>query len=70
MPTSLARKIQQRISRKDERLIQVIIYQTSDPTGSKLEISGNHIGAWLPNGLFLTSGGVDKGKNNTAVTLP
>ncbi|WP_280682948.1 coenzyme F420-0:L-glutamate ligase [Lactobacillus kimbladii] len=70
VPTSLARKIQQRISRKDERLIQVIIYQASDPTGSKLEISGNHIGAWLPNGLFLTSCGVDKGKNNTAITLP
>ena len=70
VPTPLAQKIQQRIPRKDERLIQVIIDQTGDSTGSKLEISGNHIGAWLPNGLFLTSGGVDKGKNNTAITLP
>ena len=70
VPTPLAQKIQQRIPRKDEHLIQVIIDQTGDSTGSKLEISGNHIGAWLPNGLFLTSGGVDKGKNNTAITLP
>ena len=69
-PTSVAKIIHQRIPRKDARLIQVIIDQTADPSGSKLEISGNHIGAWLPNGLFLTSGGVDKGKNNTAITLP
>ena len=69
-PTSVAKRIHQRIPRKDARLIQVIIDQTADPSGSKLEISGNHIGAWLPNGLFLTSGGVDKGKNNTAITLP
>ena len=69
-PTSLAKRIHQRIPRKDARLIQVIIDQTADPSGSKLEVSGNHIGAWLPNGLFLTSGGVDKGKNNTAITLP
>lgn len=48
----------------------MIIDQTDDPTGSKLEICGNHFGAWLPNGLFLTSGGVDKSKNNTAITLP
>jgi len=68
--TSFAQKIHQLVPRKDERLIQVIIDQTGDPTGSKLEISGNHIGAWLPNGLFLTSGGVDKSKNNTVITLP
>lgn len=69
-PSSVAKRIHQCIPRKDARLIQVIIDQTADPSGSKLEISGNHIGAWLPNGLFLTSGGVDKGKNNTAIILP
>ena len=69
-PTSVAKRIHQRIPRKDASLIQVIIDQTADPSGSKLEVNGNHIGAWLPNGLFLTSGGVDKGKNNTAITLP
>ena len=69
-PTSVAKRIHQRIPRKDASLIQVIIDQTADPSGSKLEVSGNHIGAWLPNGLFLTSGGVDKGKNNTAIILP
>lgn len=69
-PTSVAKRIHQRIPRKDASLIQVIIDQTADPSDSKLEISENHIGAWLPNGLFLTSGGVDKGKNNTAIILP
>lgn len=35
-----------------------------------MEISGKHIGAWSPNGLFLTSAGVDKGPINTAIALP
>lgn len=69
-PSSLAEKIHEQIPRKDARLIQVIINQTGDPTGKRLEISGSHIGAWLPNGLFLTSAGVDKGKDNSAITLP
>ena len=69
-PSSLAEKIHKQIPRKDARLIQVIINQTGDPTGKHLEVSGSHIGAWLPNGLFLTSAGVDKGKDNFAITLP
>ncbi|MGL6206617.1 MAG: coenzyme F420-0:L-glutamate ligase [Lactobacillus panisapium] len=69
-PTSLAEKIHKQIPRKDAGLIQVIINQTGDPTGKHLEVSGSHIGAWLPNGLFLTSAGVDKGKDNFAITLP
>ena len=69
-PSSLAEKIHKQIPRKDARLIQVIINQTGDPSGKHLEISGYHIGAWLPNGLFLTSAGVDKGKDNFAITLP
>lgn len=44
-PTSVAKRIHQRIPRKDAGLIQVIIDQTSGSTGSKLEICGNHIGA-------------------------
>ena len=44
VPTSLARKIQQRISRKDERLIQVIIYQTSDPTRNCCSFSNEKAG--------------------------
>lgn len=70
IPSLLAQKIHAQIPQKDSRLIQVIIDQTGDPTGKRLEISGKHIGAWLPNGLFLTSAGVDKGPNNTAITLP
>ena len=56
--------------RKDPRLIQVIIDQTQDPTGKKLQIENNFIGAFLPNGLFLTSGGVDKYHDNIVLTLP
>ena len=70
VPSALAQKIHKQIPRKDSRLIQVIIDQTGDSTGKRLEMDDGYIGAWLPNGLCLTSGGVDKGENNTAITLP
>ena len=60
----------QQIPRKDPRLIQIIIDQTSDKSGKKLQISKNFIGGWLPNGLFLTSAGVDKIDAGTAIVLP
>ena len=69
-PSQLALRLHQQIPRKDPRLIQVIIDQTEDKNGKKLQISKNFIGGWLPNGLFLTSAGVDKLDANTAMVLP
>lgn len=69
-PSQLALCLHQQIPRKDLRLIQIIIDQTSDKSGKKLQISKNFIGGWLPNGLFLTSAGVDKIDAGTAIVLP
>lgn len=69
-PSQLALCLHQQIPRKDPRLIQIIIDQTSDKSGRKLQISKNFIGGWLPNGLFLTSTGVDKIDAGTAIVLP
>ena len=69
-PSQVALRLHQQIPRKDPRLIQIIIDQTSDKSGKKLQISKNFIGGWLPNGLFLTSAGVDKIDAGTAIVLP
>ena len=69
-PSQLALRLHQQIPRKAPRLIQIIIDQTEDKSGKKLQISKNFIGGWLPNGLFLTSAGVDKLDTNTAIVLP
>lgn len=69
-PSQLALRLHQQIPRKDPRLIQIIIDQTEDKSGKKLQISKNFIGGWLPNGLFLTSAGVDKIDAGTAIVLP
>lgn len=68
--SKVAQNIHKKLPRKDPRLIQVIIDQTQDPTGKKLQIENNFIGAFLPNGLFLTSGGVDRYHDNMVLTLP
>ena len=68
-PSQLALRLHQQIPRKDPRLFQIIIDQTSDKSGKKLQISKNFIGGWLPNGLFLTSAGVDKIDAGTAIVL-
>lgn len=69
-PSQLSLRLHQQIPRKDPRLIQIIIDQTSDKSGKKLQTSKNFIGGWLPNGLFLTSAGVDKIDAGTAIVLP
>lgn len=69
-PSQLALRLHQQIPRKDPRLIQIIIDQTIDKSGKKLQTSKNFIGGWLPNGLFLTSAGVDKIDAGTAIVLP
>ena len=66
-PSQLALRLHQQIPRKAPRLIQIIIDQTEDKSGKKLKISKNFIGGWLPNGLFLTSAGVDKIDAGTAI---
>ena len=69
-PSQLALRLHQQIPKKDPRIIQIIIDQTDDKNGKKLQISKNFIGGWLPNGLFLTSAGVDKIDADTAIILP
>lgn len=69
-PSSLAWKIHKRIPCKDPRLIQVIINKTGDSTGKRLKLADNYIGGWLPDGLFLTSAGVDKVDQDTVLVLP
>ncbi len=65
-----ATKIHEKIARKDPRTIQVIIDQTGKNDDSRLEINGSYIGGWLPNGLRLTSFGVDKIDEDTVILLP
>jgi coenzyme F420-0:L-glutamate ligase/coenzyme F420-1:gamma-L-glutamate ligase len=65
-----ARRIHQQVPRKDERVIQVIIDETGMPDGSRIEVSDNYIGGWIPNGLRLTSAGVDKKDTEHVYLLP
>lgn len=69
-PSDLAHDLHERIPRKDVRAIQAIIDATGDPSGSRLEVKDNYIGGWLPNGLFLTSAGVDKLSSEELILLP
>lgn len=69
-PTDVARKIHERIPRKDVRAVQAIIDATGELSGSRLEVKDNYVGGWLPNGLFLTSAGVDKLGSEELILLP
>ncbi|MGU3438774.1 coenzyme F420-0:L-glutamate ligase [Bacillus cereus] len=69
-PSELANQIHQKVPRKDPRIIQKMIDETGDPFGSKLDIGNNYIGAWLPNGMFLTSAGIDKIDSEHVMLLP
>lgn len=68
--SDVAQRIHQKVPRKDARIIQVIIDETAQPDGSRVELDNNYIGAWLPNGLRLTSAGVDKNGPESVVLLP
>lgn len=70
VPTELAFDLQKTVPRKDPRAIQAIINATGDPSGLRLEVKNNYIGGWLPNGLFLTSAGVDKLGTDEIILLP
>lgn len=69
-PTPLAYDIHKKIPRKDPRIIQRIIDQTEKKDNTRLDISDNYIGAWLPNGLKLTSAGIDKLDSEHIILLP
>lgn len=69
-PSDVAYKIHERIPRKDVRAVQAIIDATGEPSGSRLELKNNYVGGWLPNGLFLTSAGVDKLGSEELILLP
>ncbi|WP_347877382.1 MULTISPECIES: coenzyme F420-0:L-glutamate ligase [Furfurilactobacillus] len=69
-PSSEAMKIHQQVPRKDARLIQLMLNEIDDASSARLTISEGFIGARLPNGLFLTSAGVDKLDSQSAILLP
>ena len=68
--SEVAASIHKQVPRKDPRTIQLMINETGKPDGSRLEIQGNYIAGWLPNGLRLTSAGIDKMSAETVVLLP
>ncbi|WP_100618190.1 coenzyme F420-0:L-glutamate ligase [Bacillus cereus] len=71
-PGVLANQIHQKVPRKDPRVIQKMIDETRDPFGGKLDIDidNSYIGAWLPNGMRLTSAGIDKIDSEHVMLLP
>jgi coenzyme F420-0:L-glutamate ligase / coenzyme F420-1:gamma-L-glutamate ligase len=68
--SEVAQRLHEQIPRKDPRTIQAIIDETGDPSGSRIDARGNFIGGWLPNGLYLTSAGVDKHGQDEVILLP
>ncbi|MDR2338208.1 MAG: coenzyme F420-0:L-glutamate ligase [Deltaproteobacteria bacterium] len=70
VPCELALRLHERVKRKDARVIQLIINETTDQSGSRLELGENWIGAWLPNGQRLTSAGIDKVDSHSVLLLP
>ena len=47
-----------------------MIDETGQPDGWKIELGDNYIGGWLPNGLRLTSAGIDKNGPEEVILLP
>lgn len=68
--SEVAYKISKSITRKDPRIIQLMIDQTNDPEGNNILVKSSWIGAKLKNGLILTSGGIDKISDEHVVLLP
>ncbi len=65
-----AQQIHQKVPRKDARIIQFIINQTGKDDASRVVVQDNYIAGGLPNGLRLTSAGVDKMDSETVILLP
>ncbi|HAT55350.1 MAG TPA: glutamate ligase [Lactobacillus sp.] len=70
VPSEQALKIHAQVPRKDARLIQLMLNETRYQDGSRLSITDGFIGGWMPNGMFLTSAGVDKLTSKSAILLP
>lgn len=68
--SDVAREIHQKIPRKDPRIIQKIIDETGALDGSRLDLDDDYIAGWLPNGMRLTSSGVDKHGVEGVMLLP
>ncbi|MCX6729205.1 MAG: coenzyme F420-0:L-glutamate ligase [Candidatus Saccharibacteria bacterium] len=68
--SDVAAEVHKKIPRKDPRAIQVIINETGALDGSRLELDDNYIAGWLPNGMRLTSSGVDKHGIEQVIVLP
>ncbi|HVC36009.1 MAG TPA: coenzyme F420-0:L-glutamate ligase [Candidatus Dormibacteraeota bacterium] len=68
--SEVAKSIHEQIPRKDPRAIQVILDQTGQPDGSRIDLDTNYIAGWLPSGMRLTSSGVDKLSANEVILLP
>jgi coenzyme F420-0:L-glutamate ligase len=68
--SEVAASIHEQVPRKDPRTLQLMIDETGSPDGKRLVIQGNYIAGWLPNGLRLTSAGVDKMTDETVILLP
>ncbi len=68
--SEVAHEIHKAIPRKDVRAIQIMIDATGAPDGSRLIVTGDHIAGMLPNGLQLTSAGVDKVGSELVMLLP
>lgn len=68
--SDIAKKIHKEVPRKDPRTIQVMINETGKEDASRLVIQDNYIAGWLPNGLRLTSAGVDKMGAEAVILLP
>ena len=69
-PGQLAMSIHKDLQRKDPRVIQLIIDASGDPSGGRLDLDTNFISAWLPNGMRLTSAGIDKLDKDRVALLP
>jgi len=68
--SNVAQQIHEKIPRKDPRIIQVMINETAKDDASRLVVKDNYIAGWLPNGLRLTSAGVDKMGPEAVILLP
>lgn len=68
--SEIAKQLHERIPRKDPRTIQLMLDETGQADGSRLAIQGDFVAGWLPNGLRLTSAGVDKMGPEEVILLP
>lgn len=68
--SNAAKEIHKQVPRKDSRTIQLMIEETGSSDGSRLEIKGSYIAGWLPNGLRLTSAGIDRISPEAVILLP